>query len=289
MTNGIPPVEPITEESLSDFCVFLSRNLNSSKSPEEWQAGFRVPWDCRRPNYGYLLRDSNGHIVGGLGAIYSRQLIGDKEHDFCNLTSWCVQEAYRSQSMRLALKLTEQVGFELTNFSPTKVVARVLRFLDFRELDERISYIPNLPFPGAIFGRSKIEWNAGIIERSLAGDLLRVYRDHSLYPWLKFALLEADRKQSLIILKSTWVKGVSGAKILYLSDRDLYAKHLRTVSACLLFKHGYSFTQIETRFLLRTPFIVKHVSGYAKKLFLSRTLSAEAIDYIYSESVCLDL
>jgi hypothetical protein len=93
----------------------------------------------------------------------------------------------------------------------------------------------------------------------------------------------------LIILKSTRVKGVTGAKILYLSDRGLYAKHLGKVSASLLFRHGCSFTQVETRFLLRTPAIVKEVGGYVKKLFLSRALPAEAIDYIYSESVCLDL
>jgi hypothetical protein len=289
MSSRVLPIEPITEDSLSDFCVFLSRNLASGVSPEEWQAGFRVPWDCRRPNYGFLFRDPSGHIAGGLGAIYSHQVIDGTEYDFCNLTSWCVKEAYRSHSMRLAMKLTEQAGFEITNFSPTQVVARVLRFLDFRELDERISYFPNLPYVEAALQKSKIEWNAGSIERSLGGELARIYRDHSLYPWLKCVLLEADGKQCLIILKSIRVKGVTGAKILYLSDRDLYAKHLGKVSANLLFRHGYPFTQIETRFLLRTPAFVKDVGGYVKKLFLSQTLPVEAIDYIYSESVCLDL
>src|SRR5690606_29893036 len=195
MSNRVLPIEPITDDTLREFCTFLSQHLNSHIRPEQWEAGFRVSWDCRRPNYGFLLRDPGGQIAGGLGAMYSRQIIDGREYDFCNLTSWCVKEEYRSQSMRLAIQLTEQAGFEITNFSPTAVVAKLLRFLDFRELDERVSYFPNLPLAGAASRASRVEWNAAGIERSLSGDLARIYRDHAAYPWLQCALLEEDGRQ----------------------------------------------------------------------------------------------
>jgi hypothetical protein len=52
---------------------------------------------------------------------------------------------------------------------------------------------------------------------------------------------------------------------------------------------GLSFTQIESRLLTRRPPFAKEVGGYTRKLFSSRTLSAEDIECIYSETVCLDL
>ena len=289
MAKPLTPIEPITDESLPEFCAFLTANLSSDRKPEEWQAALQTPWQCRRPNYGYLLRDSGGEIVGGLGAIYSRQTIAGKQYDFCNLTSWCVAEAFRSQSMRLAMSLTSQSGFEITNFSPTKTVAGVLKFLNFKELDEHVCFFPNFPAIPGLSGRTAVLLNRSDIEKSLAGHLGEIYHDHAGYPWLKFALLEAEQKQCLLIFKHTYVRSVRGAKILYASDRALYARHLRSVSASLLLKLGLPFTQIESRFLERKPVFRRDVGGYTRKLFLSQTLCAHDIDYVYSESMCLDL
>jgi hypothetical protein len=289
MAKSSVVIEPITDESLLDFCVFLTANLNAGRKVEEWVAAFRVPWECRKPNYGFLLRDASRRIVGGLGAIYSRQMIDGRERDFCNLTSWCVLEEYRAQSMRLAMALVDQRDFTITNFSPTKVVAGVLRFLKFEELDERVTFFPNLPNPLGLLDSASVSWDRVAIEIGLDERLAAVLRDHSAYPWLRAALLRDGERQCLIIFKSVTQKGVRGAKIIYLSDRELYARHLRRVSSGLLLRFAYLFTQIESRFLERRPAFSKEVAGYNRKLFLSRDLSARDIDYIYSESVCLDL
>lgn len=289
MAKALPPIEPLTEESLPDFCSFLHANLSADKTPQQWLAGFHVPWECRRPNYGFVIRDPNGAIVGGLGAIYSRQTIAGKPYDFCNLTSWCVTEPYRSQSMRLAMALTSQPDFEITNFSPTKVVASVLRFLNFQELDERVTFFPNLPAgPGWLSG-AKIVSNRELLPSRLRGELAKVYSHHAGYPWLRFLLLEAGGRQCLVVFKAVNVKSVRGAKILYASDRSLYREHLRAVSSALLLRFGLLFTQIESRFLARKVGFAKEVGGFNRKLFLSKTLTANDIDYIYSESTCFDL
>jgi hypothetical protein len=289
MPKPLPPIEALTDESLPDFCAFLNANLSSDKTPEQWLAGFRVPWESRRPNYGFVIRDSNGAIVGGLGAIYSRQTIAGKSYDFCNLTSWCVTEPYRSQSMRLAMALASQPDFEITNFSPTKVVAGVLRFLNFRELDERITFFPNLPAAVPSFTGTRVITDRDALRAALRGALPKVYGDHAAYPWLKFLLLEAEGRQCLVVFKQTRVKSLRGAKILYTSDRALYAMHLRKVSSALLLRFGLFFTQIESRFLARKVAWSKEVGGYNRKLFLSKNLTADDIDYIYSESTCFDL
>jgi hypothetical protein len=191
--------------------------------------------------------------------------------------------------MRLAIALTGQPGFEITNFSPTKVVAGVLRFLNFKEIDERVTFLPNLPTVGGYLSGASVQWHAAGIERALQGNLATIYRDHSRYPWLKVALLQAGGRQCLVMFKIVRVKGLRGAKIIYLSDRGLYAEHLRLVASGLLLRFGCWFTQIEARFLTRKVALSKEVGGYNRKLFLSQSLSAADIDYIYSESVCLDL
>jgi hypothetical protein len=285
-----PAIEPITLDSLPEFCRFLSENMAVRRSPEQWLAGLRTEWVCRRrPNYGFLLRDGSGAVAGGLGAIYSLQVIAGREYDFCNLTSWCVKEAFRAQSMRLAMALTAQAEFEITNFSPTKVVAGVLRFLNFRELDERVSFFPNLPFGRALSRSARVLRAGPAIERALGGDLLRIYRDHVGYAWLRFVLLEAEQRQCLLVFKRTRRKGLPGAKLLYISDRDLYGRHLSAVSSAFLSGFGCVFTQVESRLLARRAPFRKEAAGYTRKLFFSRTLGAAEIDCVYSESMCLDL
>jgi hypothetical protein len=191
--------------------------------------------------------------------------------------------------MRLAMTLTGQSGFEITNFSPTKVVAGVLRFLNFKELDERIQFFPNLPPMPGWASRARVTSDPKEIQAALSEDLARIYRDHAAYPWLQYLLLESQERQCLVVFKRTRVKSLSGAKILYLSDRALYAKYLRAVSGALLLRFGLGFTQVESRFLERTLALSKQVGGYNKKLFLSQELSAAQIDYVYSESMCFDL
>ena len=58
-----PPVEPITDEELLDFCRFLTENLSQERSPEDWAKAFRQSWGVEKPNNGFLIR-VDGQIVG---------------------------------------------------------------------------------------------------------------------------------------------------------------------------------------------------------------------------------
>ena len=56
-------------------------------------------------------------------------MIRDPPERFCNITSWCVLQPYRSHSLRLAMALVSQPGYHFTDLSPTQLVAGTLRFL----------------------------------------------------------------------------------------------------------------------------------------------------------------
>ena len=131
-----PTIEPITAATLPEFAAFLHQHLGFERSPQAWVDGFTNDWMIDAPNHGFVLR-VDAEIVGGIGAIYASRQIDGATLRFCNITSWCVLDQYRRQSMRLAMALIEQEGYHFTDFSPTRVVGETLKFLKFRTLDER--------------------------------------------------------------------------------------------------------------------------------------------------------
>src|SRR5690242_7544788 len=123
MLSPSPALLPIRDEDLREFCTFLHEHLSPAIPVGQWVDAFRQHWRVEKPNNGFLIRASDGTIVGGIGAIYSEQRVRGRAERFCNITSWCVLDAYRSHSMRLAMALVSQPGYHFTDFSPTKVVA----------------------------------------------------------------------------------------------------------------------------------------------------------------------
>lgn len=279
-----PAIEPVTDASLPEFAAFLHAHLNSAFSPETWEAAFRKQWMADPPNYGFLLRDQ-GQIVGGIGAFYAERPVNGQMERFCNITSWCVLDAYRQQSMRLAVTMISQEGFHFTDFSPTKVVAGTLQFLKFKPLDDRQAVIfnmPSWPSSGAILDRPED------VQSALAGGDIAAYLDHAGFPWLHHLAIGEGSNYCYVVYKESRFKGLPSAHIIHFSDVKLFEQHIGKLRGYLL-KKGIATTHVECRLLNRQPFLSKIRSGFNPKVFLSSTLPPERIDYLYSESVALNL
>jgi hypothetical protein len=279
-----PTIEPVTEALLPEFAAFLNQHLRGSRSVADWEAGLKQQWSPGVGNHGFVLRDK-GQIVGGIGAFYADRTLNGRSVRTCNITSWCVLDAYRQQSMRLAMPLLNQGGLHFTNFSPTTVVASTLKFFKFKEIDAGVTVFLNLPWPD--FGTRLLE-RAQDIETALQGDSLQAYRDHAGFPWLRQIVVGRDGHWCHVVYKRTVYKGLPAATVLYVSDREMFSTHARRLSTHWL-RHGIVTTHVETRFLPRAPWPSARRSGFNPKLFLSDSLSADDIDYLYSESVALDL
>ena len=279
-----PAIEPITAESLPEFAAFLHANLKTSRSPEAWIEGLSKSWGMSAPNHGFMLRDE-GKIVGGIGAYYVERTIHGQPQRVCNITSWCVLDAYRKQSMRLAMALIGQQGYHFTDFSPTKTVGGVLQFLKFRPLDERQAVIANLPWPAL---GSELLIRPTDMEKALEGDALRIYRDHAAFPWLRHVLIGTREKWCHVIYKRTRFKWLPSAHVLYLSDPAVFERHYFRLARHFL-AHGLASTHVDCRFLSRRPWPSAIRSGFNAKVYLSATLSEKDIDYLYSETMALDL
>lgn len=280
-----PTIEPVTAATLRDFASFLHRHLDPTRTIDQWVDGLSTPWMPDQPNHGFIVREA-GEIVGGIGAYYADRMIDGRSERFCNITSWCVLDSHRQQSMRLAMAVLAQPGFHFTDLSPTKVVGGTLRFLKFKPLDERQVVALNLPLP--VFDDLRVVDDQNAIAACLEGPARKVFEDHRCYPWLHHVLVGQPGTWCHLIYKRRRFKGLSAAIVVHVSDRSVLNAGWRRLSRHLLWQ-GMVTTHIEYRWLGRRPWPSAIRSGFNPKLYLSQTLGDAQIDYLYSEQVALDL
>lgn len=280
-----PTIEAVTADTLPEFSNFLHQHLAPDRSPEQWMAGLSTDWLPEQPNHGFVLRDQ-GAIVGGIGAYYALRKIDGQLVKTCNITSWCVLDSHRQQSMRLAMAVIGQPGYHFTDFSPTKVVGATLRFLKFKVLDERQVVSLNLPWP--TFGGLAVVWRDEAITVCLGGDALKVYQDHRRFPWLQHLLVGKPGAWCHVIYKRRTFKRLPAAEILHASNAALLDAGWRPLSRHLL-SRGMVSTHVDYRTMGRLPWPAAMRSGFNAKVYLSDSLRDDQIDYLYSETMALDL
>lgn len=279
-----PVIEPITEQALPEFAVFLEANMPLSRPARDWISGLQANWCTSRPNYGFLMRDE-GKVVGGIGAFYADRIIRGQKERFCNITSWCVLDSYRKYSMQLAMNIVAQQGYHFTDFSPTKVVAATLQFFKFKPMDETVVVIPNLPLPSL---SGQLLTAPRDIECSLGGQMRTIWKDHAKFPWLQHLIVGQADDWCHIIYKRGEFKRLPCANVIYISDGAVFNRYLARLSGYFFWK-GMMSTHIERRFLAEVPWLAVIRTGFNAKQFLSSSLAPSDIDYLYSEMVALDL
>jgi hypothetical protein len=280
-----PLIEPVSAETLGEFAAFLHEHLNPDRSIEDWVKALSHHWgEQPRPNHGFVLRD-DGRIVGGIGALYASRSIQGRLHKTCNITSWCVLDDYRKQSMRLAMALTDQPGWDYTDFSPTEVVGGVLRFLKFTPLDERQTVLLPLPW---LLAEGQSHSRPQAIESRLAGEALQHYRDHKDFPWLRHLVVGSGPDWCHVIYKRVDFKGLPAACIWHASRPELLERYWRRLANALLWR-GFASIHIETRRAPAGLWPTRVRSGFNAKVYRSSTLLPGEIDYLYSESMAMDL
>ena len=284
---ALPALEPIRDEDVLEFCQFLTEHLSSVRTPDQWAQAFRQDWGVAKPNNGFLLRE-DGRIVGGIGAIYAERSIRGRPERFCNITSWCVLDAYRAQSMRLAMAVVSQPGFHFTDLTPTEVVSKTLQFLKFKPMNERQAVWPNAPWPFSRLRGVRVITYPDAIEHALAPADAKTFRDHRRLPWLRHAAVGRSGAFCHVVWKPDRLRGVSGARVLAMSDPELFLRHRMALGAHLL-RHGCLYTRVESRLLPRVPALSKELAGFRHKVFRSDTLAEADISNLYSEIVGLDL
>jgi hypothetical protein len=274
-------LRPITDADVRRAAEFLHANLNSRVAAADWAASVDVPWEVDRPNAGFMLLDGD-RVVGAHLALYSERDVAGARERFCNLGAWCVLPEYRFHSLRLLKALLAQDGYHFTDLSPSPAVAALNARLGFRFLDTRTALVPNVPGPG------RISSDPALIERTLSGRELELYRDHKAAPVARHLLLLRGGEWCYVVFRKDRRKRLPlFASILYVSNPELFRALARPLARHLLLRHGALAMLVEDHVVEHHPRLSFQLRRPRPRMFRSNHLAPEQIDYLYSELVCM--
>lgn len=169
---------PARPDDLHDVARLLEP-FEPGSGPERWRPLFQAHWGNEGRNLGRVLVEGD-RVVGYLGAVEAHRPLAGRERATLNLTTWYVEEPYRSEGLKLLLPLLKLGDHVVTDFTPSATVAAVLGRLGFVPLDAYCLVVPPVPRP---FAGLEVELLDGSEEAAsaLEGDSRRVYLDHRPY------------------------------------------------------------------------------------------------------------
>jgi len=278
------PVElaPITDADVAAVAAFLDANL-SDQVPWD-RAISSAQWKAEAPNHGFMLRDGQ-RVVGTQLAFYSERLIAGRVERFCNLSSWCVLPEFRFHSLRVHKAVLAQDGYHITSFTPRENVVPIHVQFKFRFLDPSAVLIPNLPWPSRP-GRTRISADPDVIESTLAGTELELYRDHAQALAARHMVLIRGQDSCYVMYREMRHKGVPFAAILHVSSPELFHRAMLPLTRHLLIRHRLLATLAELRCIGRRPPLSFRTASWPK-MYRSDSLEPDQIDDLYSELVCV--
>ena len=144
--------------------------------------------------------------------------VAGRAEQFCNLGAWCVLPDFRFHSVRLLKALLAQDGYHFTDLSPSGSVVPLNIRLKFRSLDTSTALVPNLPWP-ILPHRTRISADPEVIESTLSGAELDLYRDHAQAAAASHLVLTRGHESCYVMFRRVRRKNLPMfAAILYVSN-----------------------------------------------------------------------
>jgi acyl carrier protein len=273
-------LSPITDADIAAVADFLRVNY-MDRIPWVIMAG---PWKVDAPNHGFMLRGGQ-RIVGAHTAFYSERLVAGRVERFCDLGTWYVLPEFRSHSIRLIKALLAQDSYHFTALTAGHKVVPIHTRFGFHPLDTSAALIPNLPWPTPP-GRTTISTDPDVIESTLAGTELELYRDHAQALAARHLVLLRGPDSCYVMYRETRIKAVPTAVIVHVSNRQLFHQAIVALTRHLLVRHRLPATVAELRIIGHRPRLSFKVTAWPK-MYRSASLAPDQIDDLYSEVLCV--
>ena len=280
-------VSPITAPDLRPVAEFLHRHLNQRLSPDTWARALAVPWKVDAPNHGFMLTD--GPVIAGVYlAYYSEQAIDGRPERFCNLGPWCVLPDYRFHSVRLLKALLAQPGYHVTDLSPSGSVVGINQRLGFTLLEPATALVPNLPWPSWPGRGGTVSGHPAVIEQTLTGPELQLYRDHAGAQAARHLVLRRGDTHCYVVFRKDRRKGLPVfATFLHVGNPELFTRMARPLARHLLLRHGALVSLAELRVVGHRPRPSRLLARHRPKMLRSDRLRPDQVSYLYSELTCI--
>lgn len=258
----------------------LLQQLNDSRiSREVWQRLFQPLWRGEDYCPGYVLED--GEDIGGfIGTLYSERRVAGQTQRVCNLTSWVVLPAYRSQSVMLLMPILRDKSVTLTSLTSSVEAYAIYQKLGFKDLDDRARVVYRSLLPGRR-GFDILLGDDCIAELDAAArDICTDHRGLDV----QHCLVRRGGEQCYLMLERKRGRG----HVHYTSDPAWFRDQLPRLRGPLLRRLDCRTLQVDERFLAGRRIGLSRAKVFDQpKQYRSRELDPLDIDALYSELAVL--
>lgn len=264
----------------------LRQCFGDALSAEEWKKIFAERWRSPEDFCGYML-SSDGEVKGYLGLLFSRRPFDGRVEKFCNMTSWCVSEEWRAQSLSMLLAALKLKEYTFTNFTASPAVAAILSRLGFKEFEVHQQVL--FPVPSFRGRGCTLEFDPEKIRGHLDENDRVILDDHREFDCLHL-LLRSGADYSYVILKKTWRKHLPFAKVQYLSRVENFVECVEGSMASICLRLRVLGLMIDERYLKGHRFRAAVRYPHQRKAYFksgSDGFDVTQLDTLYSEVVVL--
>jgi hypothetical protein len=272
-----------------DLIYPLLEQLNSSQiKKDQWKKLFVNHWCAETDYFGYVLIEKN-NAVGFLGLMFSSFIANHKKYNFCNFTSWVVDEEHRNESIKLLLPVLKIKDCTLTSHTMSSDTYFIFKKLGFSDLEDTLVIIPPLPTLQKTKEKCQVTINNHTITSILNENDLKIYNDHSPLN-VNFILAQTKQDYSLIIASRPIKKNLPFAHLHYISNLKIFLECVHKIRLKVCIKLKASALLVDKRYLngIKIPQTWEYLLPHPR-LYKSDHLTKNDITTLYSEMVLLNL
>lgn len=228
-------VRRATPGSFEEVLPLLLRFGNTRMQREDWRRMlFDLPWRPEEEHRGFTLHDG-AKTVGFLGTLFSAREIRGRRERFCHLSCWIVDEAYRSESMKLVFPVLSMRSHTVVNDSPSPTAHEIFSSLGYRPFEDRRLLLPQ-PSPRALLGSfgAEVTSDPDEVRAGLTGESARLFDEHRGCKAAMSLLVRKGARRSWVLATTVRRRGVPMASVQHASDWDVFWEHLALVEWAFL-------------------------------------------------------
>lgn len=283
----MPSIQKAYAKDFDLIYPLMQQFNNPLLNEQSWRSLFTRQWDTPYDHFGYYIEE-DGKAAGFLGTIFSRRMINGNLHNFCNLSTWVVDEEYRGMSLMLLFEVLKLKDCTITNFTAFRV-APILKKFGFSELSTQVDVFLPLSSPTGLVSGIRLYTDPADLNARLRGEPLKFYRDHA---GLKgcYQLLEKDTEQCLLVFDVVRRKRLPVARMQHIGDPEFFARHVKHFSLPFCARNRLAGIFVARNLLKGVPtHPTMTIPQRQMQLYRSPDLLPEDIDALYSELQILGL
>jgi hypothetical protein len=279
-------IRPAKPSERGEIAHFLHQSFKAKIPLERWRALIDGRWGRPDDSFGISLLD-DGELVGFLGMVPAARPVADGVARTSNMTSWYLQAPYRGRGlgMEMLCRAMAAPGITYTNFSSVPKAIRLLEKAGLGPMDERrlIWRAGGGAKAARLFPAA--EAPAGLLN---VGEL-KILEDHRGQKLEALVAETAEGEHCLLVLS---VKrkhdDYMTHEVLHLGNPRAFARNARAVAAAVLPPTG-AVLSVDWRFLGEDAGSDAVEKITVPRFFTPGQLAPSEVDFLYSETVLLDL